>query len=675
MRHRNILVLSAALSALSVGASYAQTPGAPPDRHEGVAQRGVVRSGDGPLAAARVTLYQAGDGTGSGARALARTRSDARGRFELVYEQPSDPKAVLYVTADTAKRPHRGRAGHRVSPVRLTSVLGLPGRYPSIVVNERTTVAAGFAMAQFTKGSEISGGHPGLQNAAGVSHNLADISTGDVARVLGTAPNGDRTSTLRAFNSLANILAGCTAGETCDELFSLATPPGRSAPRDTFQAAADIARAPGHDVQALFGLASARQEYRPALTSAPDAWTIALRYVGNGHELDGPGNVAFDAEGTAWIANNYTFDPDPFRTACGSRILSRLTPTGEAVPGAPYRGGGLYGAGYGVTLDPQGRVWVGNFGFQGAGCPLDADRLYRSVSQFTPNGRPISPPRGWRRGGILQPQGLMSDREGTVWVANCGGRSVTRIPHGRAEEARKVPFGDRIVKPFDVTVDTRGRAWVTGNGTDNVGLLSPSGELVRTVEGGGIKRPMGIASDSLGNVWVSNGGVVVAPCEGTTPAMLAEAVVDIVTRHVDASVTMIRPDGSTPRKPFVNDGLFLPWGMAVDGNDTVWVSNFGGRRVANLCGARVSACPPGLTTGDPISPADTGYTSDGLERNTAVQIDPSGNVWLTNNWRTVPVQTNPGGYEMVVLVGLAAPVKTPLLGPPRQADGPGGHRS
>ncbi|MCQ6555810.1 hypothetical protein NPS70_21795 [Streptomyces sp. C10-9-1] len=672
MRHRNILLLSAVVSALSVGASYAQPPTAPPDRHGGIAQQGVVRSGDTPLSAARVTLYQAGDGTGKGARALARARSDAQGRFRLVYRRPAEPGAVLYVTADAPRGKQRGRAAHGVAPVRLTTVLGHAGRRAPIVVNERTTVAAGFAMAQFTKGSEISGGHPGLQNAAGVSHNLADIATGDVARVLATAPNGRETSAMRAFNSLANILSGCTAGETCGDLFALATPPGQSPPRDTFQAAADIARAPGHDVDALFGLASVRPLYTPALGEAPDAWTIALRYVGNGHEIDGPGNVAFDAEGTAWIANNYAFGSDPLKTACGSRILSRLTPTGEAVRGAPYRGGGLYGAGYGVTLDPRGRVWVGNFGFQGTGCPNDASRLYRSVSEFTPNGLALSPPWGWRRGDILQPQGMMSDRRGNVWVANCGGRSVTRIPQGRARDARNISFGDRIVKPFDVTVDTSGRTWVTGNGTDNVGLLSPSGELLRTVEGGGIKRPMGIASDSLGNVWVSNGGVVVAPCEGTTPAMLAEAVVDIVTRHVDASVTMIRPDGSTPSEPFVNDGLFLPWGMAVDGNDTVWVSNFGGRRVANLCGARVSACPPGLTTGDPISPADTGYTSDGLERNTAVQIDPSGNVWLTNNWRNVPVQTNPGGLEMVVFVGLAAPVRTPLLGPPRQ---PGGHRS
>ncbi|MFQ6850990.1 hypothetical protein AAIB46_08805 [Streptomyces sp. 35M1] len=668
MRLRRAVLLTAVLAGLTVGASAPpEFTGASPTGHGVVKQQGVVRSGDRPIAAAEVTLLQAGDRPGAGARPLARTRSDAHGRFTLSYRAPGSPDTVLYLTADSGPSGHpHSRTGDRVRPVRLVAMIGTGRRQGKVVLNERTTVAAGFSMAQFTQGGEVAGRRPGLQNAAAVSHNLADIGDGSAAEVLTSAPNGHQTSTLRAFNTLADILSGCTAGETCESLFALAGHPGSPAPRETFQAVADIARLPGNHPAELFALGEGRDSYRPRLAEAPDAWTIALRYVGNGHELDGPGNVAFDAEGTAWIVNNYTFDADPRRSACGSRILSRLTPTGQDVPGAPYRGGGLYGVGFGATIDPKGQVWATNFGFQGTGCPLDASLLYRSVSQFTPGGRPLSPPQGWRFGDIVQPQGAASDREGNIWIANCGGRSVTRIPHGDAVRARNIaPGGDSLVKPFGVTVDTRGRAWVTGNGSDSVTLLSPQGAPLRSITGGGIKRPMGVASDTLGNVWVANGGAVVAPCEGTTPAMVAEAVEDIVTRHVDASVTLVRPDGTTPAQPFVNDGLFLPWGIAVDGDDTVWVANFGGHRLANLCGARVSACPPGLRTGDPISPAGTGYTSDGLERNTAVQIDPSGNVWLANNWRTIPLQTNPGGHEMVVFVGLAAPVRTPLLGPPR----------
>jgi hypothetical protein len=66
-----------------------------------------------------------------------------------------------------------------------------------------------------------------------------------------------------------------------------------------------------------------------------------------------------------------------------------------------------------------------------------------------------------------------------------------------------------------------------------------------------------------------------------------------------------------------------------------------------------SKCPPGKQQiGQPISPAN-GYTSDALMRNTGIAIDPSGNVWLANNWKEIPPQWNPGGNSIAVMVGAA----------------------
>ena len=94
--------------------------------------------------------------------------------------------------------------------------------------------------------------------------------------------------------------------------------------------------------------------------------------------------------------------------------MPRFTPTGQDAPGAPYEGGGLYGAGYGITLDPDGNVWVGNFGFQGSNCPLDLMELSKSVSKFSGEGVALSPdatdddPGGFMGAGntINQPRGL-----------------------------------------------------------------------------------------------------------------------------------------------------------------------------------------------------------------------------------------------------------------------------
>ena len=44
--------------------------------------------------------------------------------------------------------------------------------------------------------------------------------------------------------------------------------------------------------------------------------------------------------------------------------------------------------------------------------------------------------------------------------------------------------------------------------------IAPDGEVLDRFKGGGLHRPMGLATDSEGNVWVSNSTWVVAPCEG-----------------------------------------------------------------------------------------------------------------------------------------------------------------
>jgi hypothetical protein len=90
--------------------------------------------------------------------------------------------------------------------------------------------------------------------------------------------------------------------------------------------------------------------------------------------------------------------------------------------------------------------------------------------------------------------------------------------------------------------------------------------------------------------------------------------------------------------------------------------------VSHFCGVDTSKCPPTKQgVGMPISP-DSGYTSNALIRNTGVVIDPSGNVWLTNNWKDIPLKINPGGNSIAVMVGAAGPVKTPLIGPPKSFD-------
>jgi len=650
---------------------------------------GVVRSGNQVIASSNVILFSSG--TGDGILELGEAVTDEQGVFSISFNPPSDSNAVLYLIAENdSLNISRTNQLSNSSNVRLALMLGRLPVVSDAVINERTTVAAAYAMAQFVVPGGIDGTYPGLQNAADISQNLADPANGGIADMLGSFPNGLSTSTLSTFNSLSNIIGACVNSDSgCAELFDLATPPGGVEPTNTLDAAVNIAHFPSQNVAGLFVLSEEQKIYSPVLLTPENltAWTLALRYQGNGMELNGPGDIAFDKDGNAWIANNYVFElnpEDPEGNACGDTHVLRFTPTGQDAPGAPYEGGGLYGAGYGITLDPDGNVWVGNFGFQGTNCTKDFTELSKSVSKFTGEGIALSPdatdddPGGFMGAGVTsnQPQGTVSDREGNIWIANCSGKSVTQFPGGDPDQAFEIsPVDDTdtqlFFKPFDIAIDTNGNAWVSNNGNNSIYAFDKTGTMVHSLDGqdaedAGINLPMGVATDSLGNVWVSNSGIITAPCDGTDVPSLIDILfltLDPGFTGADASVTMINPEG-IPSEPFKGGGLLIPWGIAVDGNNNVWVSNFQGNRVSQLCGADTSKCPPGLETGDPISP-EGGYFFDGLVRNTAVEIDPSGNLWVTNNWETIAFPENPGGKEIVVFIGIAKPVKTPLIGPPK----------
>ena len=111
-------------------------------------------------------------------------------------------------------------------------------------------------------------------------------------------------------------------------------------------------------------------------------------------------------------------------------------------------------------------------------------------------------------------------------------------------------------------------------------------------------------------------------------------------------------DGS----PLTDPGFQNPMGLTTDTHGNVWVANFADQRLSAFCGTDSDTCPRGLETGEAISPDDTGYAFDGFTRNTGVAVDPSGNVWVANNWENIPVQTNPGAHQIVAFVGAAAPL-------------------
>src|SRR5262245_65578876 len=120
----------------------------------------------------------------------------------------------------------------------------------------------------------------------------------------------------------------------------------------------------------------------------PDAWTVTVKVNDSGNDnrlIGGPGNLSFDRRGYAWVTNN-TFQGTPN----SSNFNLVFKPNGQpadgrnGTPRSPLTGGGVLGGGSGVTIDPHGSVWFGNFGW--GACPDWHPSADRNGGAATSNG-------------------------------------------------------------------------------------------------------------------------------------------------------------------------------------------------------------------------------------------------------------------------------------------------
>jgi hypothetical protein len=662
---------------------------------------GRVLGAGAPIANSTVTLWAAGVGAPS---QLAQTQTSRDGQFQMTVQLPTGDDPVLYLVA-RGGQPASSKVSGDNKAIVLMAVLG--SRPPAkVVLNELTTVASVWTGAQFLNGTALSGKALGLRIAAGNVRNLVDLETGGLGPVIQDPLNSSQTATLAAFNTLANLLSGCITrdhGDACNKLCAVATPPGGVAPTDTLTAAQNIARNPSHQAQKLFALLDAfypvppGERLRPVpfipyLSFAPPAWTLSLVYAGGG--LNSPGGIAIDGEGNLWAADNFLVGSQSTVWHGVGGGLSKLAPNGR--PLSPmtfgYRGGGIDTPGFGIAVSDD-QVWATS---------LDG----RTISVFDRNtGKPLSPKTGYNFGGQLgQMQGIIVTPNGDVWALDNEKSQIVYLPKGDATKGRilgrtvngKPVDGTLQVKgPFHLAIDQQDRIWVSNSSNTVTRFPASDPGKAEQIKVGFV--PRGVAIDSLGNAWVANAlghpatreklklieealeskveGLFESPAakEDAAPKMWID-LYSLAAKYPGGSVSMVRPDG-TVLPPF--DGgksINGPWGIAIDGNDYVWVANGFGHTVTALCGARPANCPPGTKTGDPISPPG-GYIGGLQTALTDLAIDPAGNVWVANNWdmpyegfKKVPepaLSTRFGGNGVVVFFGLAKPVKTPLIGPVR----------
>lgn len=653
---------------------------------------GQVQAGGGPLANSTVTLWAASAGD---PRQLAQARTNSDGRFDLSSQETPGADVILYVVAKGGEASVNKGSGDNPA-ITMLSVLG-NSPASTVVINEMTTVASVWTHNQFIDGTAIRGHALGLKIAAGNVPSFVNLQTGGWGAAIQDAVNSSQTTTMANFATLSSLLAGCTTRvrpDACASLFDATTPPGGKAPTDTLGALQSVARNCAYRPERLIALLDAfypvpqgknlrRTPYMPYLNYAPSAWTLPLKFTGGG--LSAPGKIMFDVEGNAWTGVNFIVGSQASDDLWDGN-LSKFAPNGR--PLSPettgFQGGGVEGPGFGTAIGADGNVWVTSTGG-------------KTISLFDKSGKPISPPDGYNFGGQLGiMQGIIVAPNGDIWTLDFEKDQVVHLPKG---DASKVKFYCRstdgkpnkdspckLSGPFHLAIDQQDRIWITNAIGDTVTRFPASDpSKVEVLQTGG-HSGKGMAIDSQGNAWIANTlgtgldvGTKLKLLELKLTGRMSQlhrVIFDYLNGNSSlGNISMLRPDGTpAPGSPFHGGGAWGSWGVAIDGNDQVWSSNFAGASITHLCGARTETCPPGMKTGDPISPPG-GYVGGGMQPLTDIGIDPAGNVWVADNWQrpqscfapyaSEATSTLCGGNGLTVFFGMAKPVRAPQIGPAR----------
>jgi streptogramin lyase len=324
---------------------------------------------------------------------------------------------------------------------------------------------------------------------------------------------------------------------------------------------------------------------------------------------------------------------------------------------ATYSGGGMNGPSS-LSIDSQGNVWVANY--------------FGVASLFSNTGAPVFA-AGLSGNGLLNSYGGAVDVNDTMWVANeqssssvnSGLGSLTLLNSAGASPAQYKSGGLNF--PIAVAFDTSGVAWVVNYGNSHVTLLSGSGSPLSGATGytaANLEFPAAVATNSKCNAFVAN------QSSNTITRVLADgsAFTDYVVGQGPTSVAIDSADNVWSANFYANSvglvsstgtvlsgggytggGMNAPRGIAVDGSGNAWVASERGPSMAEFSTASSAS------HGTLLSPSAGWGVDAKLLEPYSLAIDAAGNIWVSNY----------GSNTLTEFIGMAAPVKTPLLGPVR----------
>jgi streptogramin lyase len=237
----------------------------------------------------------------------------------------------------------------------------------------------------------------------------------------------------------------------------------------------------------------------------------------SGAGIQGPGPLAFDGSGNAWIANS-------------GPSVSKLSASGAPLSlGTGFSTGGISSTA--LALDTSGNVWV-------------ADSANNKIEVLSQNG-PAIPGSPYSGAGINGPFAIAIDSVGGAWVANRIGSSLSRLTSFGDAVAGSPYYGAGLNAPVDLAVDGLGNVWLANSGSNSVSEFLSTGRPQSGASGYGsavLVNPFRVALDRSGNVWVANLGTsVVGSGQVTQIVGVAAPVVTPLSVAIQSNALNQRP--------------------------------------------------------------------------------------------------------------------------------------
>ncbi len=685
----------------------------------GIALSGTVMGGTSPIVSSKVTLYQAGVISGGNAVPLESTSTAADGTFSFSYTVPSTGSYLYYVEA-TGGNPGTGTN----SLIDLLSVAGVTGsQLSNVTINEITTVATTHAfynlMSSSSPGQISSSSFNSLQSALSVLTAMVDLSKGTI---LSTNSDSNLTSHANLLaicvessndcsteesdlglnpssSDLANIAYGLhTAGSPALLSLSnlLSSPPislpftssttsnssllsagailtnalpftyGSTPAFMAFDASGNIWSAAGSKIE----------KFPSANLSSPVTFCSSGCTYNGSYGFNGSNNLAVDGGGNIWVANSTgnsvteipAANPSSPITFCSSGCTHTSSAYQFNNPSA-------------LAIDGNNNVWIAN-------------STGNSVTEI-PAANPSSPVTFCSSGcsnssssyKFSGPGNLIVDGNNNVWILNTTAASITtntstanvsggynttttavstevitEIPSSNTSApvtfcASGCTYSYNISNLSGLAADPSGNIWF---------LYSPSSSTTTTTFTCTSSSPCATLGPSQG----------IGPCGGLLGGGCPSGAPSIPTANALGKITVTDPSSPVTfcASGCTNNGAYNLSGannVAIDASGNIWVTEW----VSNstILGSLTEI--PASNPSSPVTFCASGCTntnSYNFNDPNLVRVDASGNVWVLNS--TPGNQCNAGGptiagcsptvYGPTVLVGIAAPTKTPLNGLP-----------